>query len=176
MKNRFVNNGAWGIILVPYTDGGPPCTGGTRNTAIADCLFEQWGTSIHDNKFGGNGFFGHPSNGDVSTFTFEAGHPTDCYFSNSEIGGGSLKGDLPGLQTAHPSCNGTPAQAGGSSSQFLTEVLCDSQVELGGQPSPCPNGQYPRKTRTVMHSLPTRQLKSMPNPCAGVPKNPWCKA
>jgi len=27
-----------------------------------------------------------------------------------------------------------------------------------------------------MHPLPTKQLKSMPNPCAGVPKNPWCKA
>ena len=25
-----------------------------------------------------------------------------------------------------------------------------------------------------MHALPTKQLKSMPKPCAGVPKNPWC--
>ena len=176
MNNRFVNNKAWGIILVPYTDSGPPCTGGTLNTPIAACLFEQYGTSVHNNKFGGNGTFGHPSNGDVSVFTFEGGHPTDCFFSNSEIGGGALKGDLPGLETAHPSCTSTPAPAGSSNPQFLTEVLCDSQVELGGQPSPCPSGQYPRKTTTIMHPLPTKQLKSMPNPCVGVPKNPWCKA
>jgi len=92
------------------------------------------------------------------------------------VDGGPLKGDLPGLETAHPSCTSTPAPAGSSNPQFLAEVLCDSQVELNGQPSPCPNGQYPRKTTTIMHPLPTKQLKSMPNPCAGVPKNPWCKA
>ena len=29
MDNVFENNGAWGTILVPYPDSGPPCTGGT---------------------------------------------------------------------------------------------------------------------------------------------------
>jgi hypothetical protein len=26
-----------------------------------------------------------------------------------------------------------------------------------------------------MHALPTRKLKSMPNPCSGVPNNAWCR-
>ena len=30
MNNRFENNGAWGLIVVPYPDSGPPCTGGTQ--------------------------------------------------------------------------------------------------------------------------------------------------
>jgi hypothetical protein len=60
-----------------------------------------------------------------------------------------------------------------SNQQFLTEVLCDSQVEITpGQPAACPNGQYPRRTRVIMHRLP--KLPTMPNPCAGVPNNPWC--
>ena len=143
MNNRFVNNGAWGIILVPFTDSGPPCTGGTLNTPIAACLFEQWGTSIHNNTFGGNGFFGHPSNGDVSKFTFEGGHPTDCFFANQEIGGGALKGDLPGLADGTP---GVHLDAGRGRLQ-QPAVPRRGPVRLaggaGGTPSPCPSGHVP---------------------------------
>ena len=32
MDNRFVNNGAWGVIFVPFPDSGPPCSGGTLRT------------------------------------------------------------------------------------------------------------------------------------------------
>ena len=68
-----------------------------------------------------------------------------------------------------------PAAAGASNSSFLAEVLCDSQVQLSpGHPSPCPTGSYPRVTHIVMHRLPTKRLKTMRNPCAGVPSNPWC--
>lgn len=31
LNNVFTNNGAWGIILVPYPDSGPPCTGGLNH-------------------------------------------------------------------------------------------------------------------------------------------------
>jgi hypothetical protein len=48
-------------------------------------------------------------------------------------------------------------------------VLCDTG--LGS----CPSGaKYPRPNGTViLKPLPTG-LRSMPNPCAGVPANPWC--
>jgi hypothetical protein len=173
MNNRFVNNGAWGIILVPYTDSGPPCTGGTLNSPIAACLFDDWGNAVVNNKFGHEGFFGHPSNGDVSALTFENGHPTNCFHGNTQIGGGSLQGDLGSLEHAHPACTSAGVKGSSSNDQFLTEVLCDSQVQLGGQPSPCPSGDYPRQTKVVMHPLP-KHLKTMPNPCQGVPANPWC--
>ena len=43
MNNRFVRNDAWGVIVVPYTDSGKPCYGGTLNSPFAGCLFDDWG-------------------------------------------------------------------------------------------------------------------------------------
>jgi hypothetical protein len=41
-------------------------------------------------------------------------------------------------------------------------------------PPSCPSGPYPRPHgRPVMHRLP-KHVRTMPNPCAGVPRNPWC--
>ncbi len=34
MHNRFVHNGAWGVVVIAYPDSGPPCTGGTPNAAL----------------------------------------------------------------------------------------------------------------------------------------------
>jgi hypothetical protein len=181
MNNRFENNGAWGIILVPYLDSGQPCTGGTLNPlggALGSdaCLYEGFGDAIVNNQFKHNGFFGHPSNGDFAHVSLEDNHPNDCYSGNTEIGGGSITPDAAALEAADPTCTSTPVAASSSNKDFLAEVLCDSQVELSpGTPSPCPSGQYPRTTKVVMHPLPTKKLKTMPNPCAGVPANPWCK-
>jgi hypothetical protein len=175
MDNTFVNNDAWGVIFVPYLDSGPPCTGGTKNLLGAGtCLFDEWGDALIDNTFGANGAYGHPSNGDLGQVNFEPGHPTNCYSGNTATGGATLSADLVLLQTTHPSCNGMPVFSGSSNAAFLAEVLCDSQVELSpGVPAACPTGQYPRRTHVIMHALPSH-LATMPNPCAGVPANPWC--
>ncbi len=173
MNNTFANNGAWGVILVPYTDSGAPCTGGTRGTPFGDCLFDEWGDAIIGNTFVHDGFFGHPSNGEFGQVNLEDGHPTDCYRGNKNPAG--LSADAKAAQKAHPYCNGTPTASSTTNPQFLTEVLCDAQISLTSGPPSCPSGQYPRQTRVVMHPLP-RGLKSMPNPCAGVPANPWCPA
>lgn len=177
MDNYFVNNDAWGVIFVPYLDSGPPCTGGTMNElGPGSCLYDEWGDALIDNTFGPNGAYGHPSNGDLGQINFESGHPTDCYSGNTATSGSTLSPDLVVLQTTHPSCDGSPATASSSNPAFLGEVLCDSQVEISpGVPAACPTGQYPRRTRVIMHPLP-RHLKTMPNPCAGVPANPWCRA
>jgi hypothetical protein len=177
MNNRFVNNNAWGVILVPYPDSGPPCTGGTVDgLGPGSCLFDEWGDHIVGNQFGNNGSFGHPSNGDFAEFNFQSGHPISCYSGNTRIGGGSLTADAAMLQQKYPVCNGSPGTALGSSNLlFLTEALCDSQVSLvPGQPVLCPTGAYPRRTKVVMHALPTSQLPTMPNVCGGVPADPWC--
>ncbi|MDQ6747417.1 MAG: right-handed parallel beta-helix repeat-containing protein [Candidatus Dormibacteraeota bacterium] len=172
--NRFVNNQAWGIILVPYIDHGGPCSGGTLNElGPGSCLFDQWGNAVLNNQFASNGGYGHPSNGDIATLNFESGHPTNCYAANSEIGGGSIRpASAAALQTTQPSCNGSPAPASSSDPAFLNEVLCDTQVSLGSGPPTCPTGPYPRATRVVMHRVPKQ--KTMKNPCQGVPGNPWC--
>ena len=56
---------------------------------------------------------------------------------------------------------------------LLNELVCDTQAKL--PPFGClPSDHYPRRTKVVMHTLP-KQLKTMPNPCKGVPANPWCR-
>jgi hypothetical protein len=54
---------------------------------------------------------------------------------------------------------------------LLAEVECDTGT------LPCQTGQnYPQiTTNVVMRPLPTANLPTMPNPCDGVPSNPWCK-
>jgi hypothetical protein len=179
MDNRFENNKAWGLIIVPYLDSGAPCTGGTMNAVGAgSCLFDQWANHLIGNQFGHNGGYGHPSNGDIGVTTLLGGHTNDCFSANTEEGGGSLTPDAAALQSAHPTCTGNAMPGQSSNSSFLTEVLCDSQVELAPPTPPnCPSGPYPRTTQinNGLHPLPpASKLPTMPNPCAGVPKNPWC--
>ena len=34
--------------------------------------------------------------------------------------------------------------------------------------------KYPKQTKVTLQTLPTQP--TMPNPCVGVPANPWCRA
>jgi hypothetical protein len=179
MDNRFQNNNAWGVIVVTYPDSGGPCTGGTPNgLGPGTCVFEQGGNHLIGNQFGHNGSYGHPSNGDIGEIALLGGNPNDCYSGNTEMGGGSLSPDAAALQSQHGTCTGTEAPGQVSNTAFLGEVLCDSQVELSpGTPAACPSGPYPRMGNLPngLHKLPpASKTPTMPNPCAGVPKNPWC--
>ncbi len=178
MHNRFVHNNAWGVILIPYADSGKPCTGGTLNAPIlgpGGCLFDESGDAVLSNTFSHNGSFGHPSNGDIAQLNLEAGHPTNCARGNKEPGGKPATTSPVDFQQTHPRCDGSPAAANPNPT-FLGEILCNSQVSLvPGQPPACPTGQYPRRTHVTMHALPSG-LKTMPDPCKGVPYNPWCPA
>ncbi len=174
MHNRFVHNGAWGTIFVPYPDSSSsPCTGGTPNYLLGPgtCWYEEYGDALLNNTYSGNGFFGNPTNGDFAAFNLEAG-PTDCYSGNVEKGGGAAKSSPSTLEQTYPTCNGqtVPPDTNG---QFFAEVGCDSQVKIGGTSLCGPNDHYPRQTQVVMHPLP-KHLKTMRNPCKGVPRNPWC--
>jgi hypothetical protein len=173
MNNRFVNNDAWGVIFVPFPDQGPPCTGGTPNYPLlgaGSCLYDEWGDALINNTFAHNGSYGNPSNGDFAQLNLESGHPTDCYSGNTEQGGGNPTSSPANLQQTHPSCNGSPASS--DPGPFLGEVYCDTQIDV----ALClPTDHYPRRTRVIMHPLPTKRLSSMPNPCRGVPTNPWCR-
>jgi hypothetical protein len=170
MNNRFVRNGAWGVIFVAFPDQGPPCTGGTPNFPLlgpGSCLYDQWGNALIGNQFSHNGGFGNPTNGDFAELNLESGHPTDCYQGNTEQGGGSPTSSPAGLQQSHPTCDGSPAA--GSTGPFLGEVYCDSQLDT----ALClPTDRYPRRTKIVMHPVPKQ--KTMKDPCAGVPSDPWC--
>jgi hypothetical protein len=173
MDSTFLDNGAWGVILVPYPDSGPPCTGGIQLQAV--CLYDEYGDAVLGNTFGHNGFFGNPSNGDIAATNAEP-NPTDCFSGNAEVGGGAPTTSPPGLETLYPRCTGktVPPDA---NAVFTAEVSCDaSAISIGPVPAGdfcLPSDHYPRSGgRVVMHRLPP--LATMANPCAGVPANPWC--
>ena len=174
MDNRFENNNAWGIIVVPYPDSGPPCTGGTQTQAA--CVFDESGIAVTGNSFGHNGRYGNPSNGDIAAVNTEPG-PTDCYSANTEEGGGPPTTSPSNLQQTYPSCNGATV-APNSNPLFLAEAACDSQsISLGGLAggSLClPGANYPRHgAGQPMPALPAG-LPSMPHVCSGVSPDPWC--
>jgi hypothetical protein len=177
MDNRFANNNAWGVILVPGLDSGKPCFGGTFGGVLGpqSCLWDDYGNALVGNTFSHNGSYGHPSNGDFAEVNFQTDPGSNCYSGNHRPGGAPVQpASAATLQSAMPTCATTTTQAGSSDGHFLGEVLCDSRVQISpGTPASCPTGQYPRVTHIIMHPLPKR-LKSMPDPCAGVPSNPWC--
>jgi hypothetical protein len=175
MDNRIVDNGAWGLLLAPWPDDEKPppgqhCQGGTSDTITAQfgftCTFDDWGNQIFDNTFRNNGFFGNPSNGDIAELTLIDGKPINCYRGNTTPNGTSPAA----VQQTNTNCG----QIGVANNNLLvlTEAVCNTGLE----PSFClPTDRYPRRTNVVMHALPTKKLDSMPNPCKGVPANPWCR-
>jgi len=177
--NRFVNNGAWGVLVVPYPDTETPppeatdCLGGTPNYATAGisfrCLYDDYGNEVFGNTFTHNGFYGNPTNGDVA----ELGLPestANCFHANTDTAG-ALTSDPPNLQSVAGTC-GQPG-AGDSVNPLSTlavQAICDTQLL-----APCPSAPgmaYPRVTTVVMRKL--AQQPAMPNPCQGVPANAWC--
>jgi hypothetical protein len=179
MDNTFVNNGAWGVVLVPFPTSGPPCTGGVTNFPAITCLFDEYGDAVINNTFTHDGFFGNPTNGQFDQVNLLSGEPTDCFSGNTVVGGG-LSADAAALEKQYPVCNGQSVPATlVPHVTFLDEVACDSDLAfVAGLPVPClPGSTYPRvaAVKNGLHPLPSaKQLPTMPRVCAGVPANPWC--
>jgi hypothetical protein len=175
--NRFERNGAWGIIFVPYPDTETPpdvahCTGGVNAGPPTNlCLFDDSGNAIIRNRFAGNGFFGNDTNGDFAELTTLPG-ASNC-FSGNQDSNGQVTSSPAGLEQSKPTCGGTALPD--PNPAFLNQVTCDSQFfdSLLNTQTPCLGGNYTRQTAVVMHPLPSN-LPTMPDPCAGVPSNPWC--
>jgi hypothetical protein len=178
MGNTFANNGAWGDILVPYPDMGGPCIGGMMNNFLlgpGSCLFDESGDAVIGNTYKNDGFFDNPTNGDFDQFNVIKGEATDCYRGNVVAGGGGLSPAAAALEREHPFCDGASVAAH-LNLLFLTESACDSHTALVLGIVPClPTDKYPQTTKIVMHPVPAN-LPTMPNPCAGVPADPWCRA
>ena len=175
MGNRIVHNGSWGLLLVPFPDTGTPppvahCQGGTETGSLGyGCLYDNWGNQVLDNKFSANGFFANPTNGDIGQITFFGGNPVNCFSANKLPDGFS-----PATLLVVGATCGKIASSGEINQPLLEQVECNTQI-LSSKPCP-PGSSYPRQTKVTMHPLPkAAQVPSMPNPCAGVPANPWCK-
>jgi hypothetical protein len=181
--NTFSGNKAWGVLVLPYPgieESPPPqvpaednCKGGT-GTEVAgkqECLFEPFANEVEGNTFSENGGYGNPSNGDLA----EVSDPNpsvkiNCWHGNVEQGGGEPSSEPKLIQRTHGSCS-TPDIGGEPATSVLAaQATCDSQLV-----APCPSvpgEEYPRSSEAHLLALP--EEPTMPNPCEGVPKNPWC--
>ena len=127
MDNTFSNNGAWGILFVPYPDSDTPvlgqtCTGtGGAELAGFGCVYDPKGDALLNNTFTHNGFFGNVSNGDFGQIVINGGGPRNCYAGNTAPAG-STPADL---EQTQPTCDGSAgvANTGGA---LLGQVLCDT--------------------------------------------------
>ena len=168
MNNVFENNGAWGMLMLPFPDSGTPepgttCEGeGGVQVPGFGCVLDARGNALIHNTFRHNGSFGNPSNGDFGELVIAPGLEQNCFRENVSPDG-STPSDL---QISHRLC-GPNSVAPDLDPNLFSEVLCNT-----GFGSCNPGSVYPRQTQVVMHPLP--KLPTMPNPCADVPNNTWC--
>jgi hypothetical protein len=170
MDNTFAGNGAWGILFIPFPDSNPPehhqsCTGtGGVEMKGFGCVYDPMNDALLHNRFVHNGYFGNPANADFGQVVANAGQPQNCYAGNVAPQGSAP----PDLEKAQPVC-GPLTTAANTGGPLLGQVLCDTGI------GSCPAGAaYPQPTKVLMHPLPAH-LKSMPNPCRGLPANAWCR-
>jgi hypothetical protein len=170
MDNTYTNNGAWGILFIPYAQEGKPslhqtCTGsGGHEVPGFGCVLDPEGDALLDNTFSHNGFFGNPSNSDYGQITLFGKEPQNCYRGNNAPDGSAPKN----LAKVQKKC-GVKTKAGNTGGPLFAQVLCDTGL------ASCPKGaHYPRPNGTVVLKPLPIGLPTMPNPCQGVPANPWC--
>jgi hypothetical protein len=169
MDNKFDNNGAWGILFVPYPDSSPPqdgqTCGGTGGQEIKGfgCVYDPEGDALLHNTFVHDGYFGNASNSDFGQIDITAGQPQNC-FAGNVAPQGSWPSDLEKLQ---PAC-GPITKAANTGGPLLGQVLCDTGFGA------CPKGaKYPLSKAVTLTTVP-KDLPTMPNPCSGVPNDAWC--
>jgi hypothetical protein len=173
--NHIYNNGAWGVLLVPYpaTEEPPPvahCEGGVGTTyeGKAVCYFDDWGNEVTNNTLSNNGFFANQGNVDLAEIS-NLENPGNCWHGNTDTSG-TVTSEPKAIQSPPHSECGIPDSGESLASPLGAQVACDT-----GFFAQCPStvvANYPKKTTVVLQPLPTQP--TMPNPCAGVPRNPWC--
>jgi hypothetical protein len=177
MSNKVVNQGSWGILVVPFPDSGPPpavahCEGGIPDLLIPGvpqpgaCFYDSWGQTVTRNYFTNVGFFGNVSNGDLADLSGQH-DPGNCWHRN--VDRNVLTSAPANLPETHRQC-GIPNAGADLGSDLSAQVICATEAF-----GPCPDApghHYPRTTEVHLKPLPPQQ--TMGNPCSGVPTNPWC--
>jgi hypothetical protein len=174
-ENHVYNNGAWGILLVPYPDTETPppiahCEGGTEVTVEGKhvCYFDDFGNEVEHNTLTHNGFFGNQSNVDLA----EISNPEavgNCWHGNVDTEGPVTSEPKEIQSPPHSEC-GIPDSGEPLSSSLGAQVACDTQLLF--ECPPLTVAIYPR--RTVVALMPLPEQRTMADPCLGVPRNSWC--
>ncbi len=175
--NLFAANNAWGTLFVPFpdSDAGPPgvCAssgGQTSGLLPGYCIYDPQGDALLNNFYAGNGGYNNPTNGDFGQITLFGGERQNCFGGNTAPGGFTPTN----LESAQPppTCGATTAGANTGGALF-TQVLCDTGFAQSLGIS-CTGANYPTPSTPPTLTAVPADLPTMPNPCAGVPDNPWC--
>jgi hypothetical protein len=174
-ENHIYNNGAWGVLLVPYPDTEEPppishCEGGVEEAIEGNhvCYYDDFGNEVENNTLTNNGFFGNASNVDLAEISNP--EPTgNCWHGNVDTGGEVTSEPKLIQDPPHSQC-GIPDSGEPLASSLGAQVACDTQLLFECPPLTVAN--YPRRTKVEL--LPVPPEPTMENPCLGVPRNAWC--
>jgi len=182
--NRIENNKSYGVVVNDFpdtetppqdaVDAGAACRGGTDlSTPLQElCYYNAFGNEVAANSFTANGTYGNPGNADIAVATM-VHNPGNCFHDNTDTSG-TLSSDPPQIQTVMGTCG----QPNGYLGPSLVQLLCTTPgaVSIGSFIPTCPTTpvtNYPPVTGVTIMAIPHSEA-TMPNPCAGVPNNPWC--
>lgn len=186
-KNRITHNRAWGVLTTIFPDTGKTaahspgnCHGGSVGQSVlgipVKCLFYTTDNVMKDNTFSHNGGYGNQTNGDLADLALKpAHHPKkagNCFVHNKDAHG-KLTTWPHQLQKAEGTCGKPNYPSSGAFSALGIQAACASQLLIMCPPN-SPGMSYPGTTKVKLKALPKQA--TMPNPCAGVPANPWCPA
>jgi hypothetical protein len=166
IDNEISGQGAYGVVVTVYPWTGPPgsplahCQGGRSFMANRLCLFDAYDNVIGPNRSSSNGTFGNPTNGDFA----EATTANHLLF-------GPLGIEIACATRAFGSCQGSARNAI-NALDVLAHAVHTPAADLEAAGLSQLAASYPTYM-TATAPAPTDQ-PTMPNPCAGVPPNPWC--
>jgi hypothetical protein len=132
------------------------------------CFYDVFNNEIASNTFSRNGFFGNATNGDLAEVSNE--NPQgNCWHDNVRKGGGTVT-SYPADLSTHSQC-GVPNQGEPILHTLTDQLLCATALVKPCKPDA--THKYPQTKHIRARALPRQ--RTMPNPCKGVPKNPWCR-
>ena len=171
--NRIYANRAWGVVVSDFPDQEQPppiahCQGGDYLAPPPApqplCYYHAFGNVVENNLFSRNGGFHNPTNGDIVLFA-QQHDPGNCFAGNTDPAG--LSSDPARIQS--PPFNPCGQPNGNTDAAAIGQLGCALKLAA------CPPGtSYPQPAAHFRLRMPARQ-QTMPNPCAGVPANPWCR-
>jgi hypothetical protein len=177
--NTVTHNGAWGELIADLPDQEPPaannpnpCQGGIYApvNGVQTCYYPAFGNVSESNKFSRNGFFGNPTNGDIGLSTMYH-NPGNC-FSRDRVPDGTDPAGIETNPSYQPSGGMCTQPNAGDQGMLAAQAACDGQLF-----GPCPTlpvANYPRPDAQFPLPPVPANLPSMPDPCSGVPPDPWC--
>ena len=174
VNNLIIHNGSWGVVThdFPDTEKPPPgvhCQGGIQVSPHL-CDFPAHGNRVHGNFFSDDGFFGNATNSDLATVGLlpTSATPRNCFYGNRDAAG-RVTSEPKNIQAS--SVDGPPCGKVGTG----LDLALVGQLECAAEFAACTAGEhYPKQTKISILPLPV--LPTMPDPCTGVPVNPFCSA